>query len=132
MATVFAQVWVLCLIAFLLGALVTWLALSPARRRAAPPVVPPAEARLDPVQAAQAPPTPLPGVPRHARRTPANPAPASLESHRRRPGSPAVNALGRLRHSPPEGPIVPRQQGPRPSGEAGELFRPPSPRAPED
>ncbi|GAA4557531.1 hypothetical protein GCM10023175_62040 [Pseudonocardia xishanensis] len=123
----FAQVWMLCLLAFLLGALVTWLAVARPRRAPAPPPIEPAES-LDPVQAAQAPPTPLPGVPRHARTAAANPALAELDTARRRP---RVGALNRLRHAPPStaAPEIPRQAGPGPRGP--NLFTPPEPRSPE-
>jgi hypothetical protein len=119
-AAVFAQMWVLCLVSFVLGALLTWLAIGPARRRAQSTAVPEPVEELDPVQAAQAPPTPLPGVPRHARTASTNPALAELDSlRRRRPGAAAVGALDRLR---PPGPRIPQQPGPqdRPGG----LFTP--------
>lgn len=101
MAAVFAQMWVLCLVSFLLGALVTWLAVGPARRRPHPSAPAAAAEPMDPVQAAQAPPTPLPGVPRHARIT----------------TSPA-GGLDRLRQPGPD-PRIP-QQSRRPGG----LFTP--------
>jgi hypothetical protein len=119
-AAVFAQMWVLCLVSFVLGALLTWLAIGPARRRPQAPAVAGPVEQLDPVQAAQAPPTPLPGVPRHARTAPTNPALAELDSlRRRRSGAAAAEALERLR--PPD-PRIPPQPGPqdRPGG----LFTP--------
>ncbi|GAA1882005.1 hypothetical protein GCM10009836_74000 [Pseudonocardia ailaonensis] len=155
MGTTFVQVWVFCLAAFLVGALVTWLAFAaPARREAAalrkappaypgrtgqPPVAP------DPVRAAQAPLTPLPGVARHARRAPerpTNPALAGLDGtarQRRRPGTAAVGALDRMRHGPDagppqngQGPAIPAQGGPGarpPRNDApGGLFTPPEQR----
>lgn len=136
MAAVFAQMWVLCLLSFLLGGLLTWLAIGPARRRPAPPEPSAAPEPMDPVQAAQAPPSPLPGVPRHARRTPGtpsiagpvptNPALAGLDSvPPRRTGSAALGALDRLRHPGPEpDPQIPRQPGAH-DRRPGRLFTPP-------
>lgn len=127
MAAVFAQVWMLCLLAFLLGALVTWLAFARPRRAPVQPVPPQPAAPLDPVQAAQAPPTPIPGVPRHARPGTAHPALAELDTARRRS---RVGAVNRMRHTPPSGsPEIPRQGGPGPRGP--NLFAPPEPRSPE-
>ncbi|MCE0762642.1 hypothetical protein LWC35_06930 [Pseudonocardia kujensis] len=149
----FAQMWLLCLAAFLLGALATWLLVArPARREAARARE--AAARrdepVDPVRAAQAPPTPIPGVPRHARPSGGDPALPAL-GRRRRSGSSALGAPARLRHGTPEGPprggdagpVVPRQPGPGPRGGGADgplvppqdrghaLFTPPEPRAPE-
>jgi hypothetical protein len=150
--------WLLCLVAFLLGALLTWLLLArPARREAARArAVAEQSGRerdepVDPVRAAQAPPTPIPGVPRHARPSGGgNPALPAL-GRRRRPGSSALGAPARLRHDTPEGtsrggadgPVVPRQPGPGPRGGGSDgpvvppqdrghaLFTPPEPRPPE-
>jgi hypothetical protein len=133
-AAVFAQMWVLCLVSFVLGALVTWLAVGPARRRAQSVAPPEPAVVLDPVQAAQAPPTPLPGVPRHARTSPANPALAELDRTRgRRAAASAVGALDRLRHPEPHPrihpephPRIPPQAGPQ-DRRPGGLFTPPEP-----
>jgi hypothetical protein len=152
----FAQVWLLCLVAFLLGALLTWLLVARPAQREAARARAAAERHdepVDPVRAAQAPPTPIPGVPRHAR--PAgdgNPTPSGPD-RRRRSGSSVVGALDRQRRGIPngsrgaDGPIVPRQPGPRvrgglsdlpgdgpsipPQHRGHSLFIPPEPRAPE-
>ncbi|MCE3552484.1 hypothetical protein LWC33_13565 [Pseudonocardia sp. RS11V-5] len=153
MGALFAQMWLLCLVAFLLGALLTWLLVArPARREAARARA--AAGRrdepVDPVRAAQAPPTPIPGVPRHARTSRDGDALPAL-GRRRRSGSSALGAPARLRHGTPEGashaagdgPVVPPQPGPGPRGGGSDgpvvppqdrghaLFTPPEPRAPE-
>ncbi|GAA4714297.1 hypothetical protein GCM10023215_66860 [Pseudonocardia yuanmonensis] len=151
MGALFAQMWVLCLVAFLLGALLTWLLVARPARREAALARAAAERRdepVDPVRAAQAPPTPIPGVPRHARPSGGTPTLPGL-GRRRRPGSSAVGAPARLRHGSPEGarggdgPVVPRQPGPGPRGGTSDgpsvppqdrghsLFTPPEPHAPE-
>ena len=154
-AALFAQMWLLCLAAFLLGALLTWLLVArPAQREAARAraALEQRDEPVDPVRAAQAPPTPIPGVPRHARTSaPGNPALSGL-GRRRRSGSSAVGALDRLRPGTPDGaragdgPVVPRQPGPGSRGSSDRsddgpsvppqdrghsLFTPPEPRAPE-
>lgn len=155
MGALSAQVWLLCLVAFLLGAVLTWLLVARPAQREAARARAAAESRdqpVDPVRAAQAPAAPIPGVPRHARPAGGNPRSPGLD-RRRRSGSSAVGALDRRRRGAPngsrgaDGPIVPRQPGPRvrgglsdlpadgpsvpPQHRGHSLFIPPEPRAPE-
>lgn len=104
MVGLFAQMWALELVAFLLGAAVTWLVfVRPARRAAtraaAPPVpVPPAWA-----SAPSADPLPAPRAPEPAAPT-ADPALAELDAHARharRSGLYAADVLEQLNNTSP-------------------------------
>ena len=130
MVETLAQVWFLCVIAFLAGSAVTWLLFVRGRpRMRAHPLFRPAPPRIH-HQAASlpriehaAPPEPPP---------PAEPALANLDTHRnepaaRRPGSSAAGALDRLgvaggAHLPEAPPTVdiPAQSGPVDEPASGE------------
>jgi len=123
MVETFAQVWFLCVIAFLAGSAVTWLLFVRGRpQRPAHPLFRPAPPRIHhqagslPRLVQQAPPAEPP--------TPAEPALANLDTHRneaaaRRPGSSAAGALDRLGVAggaylpePPPAVEIPAQSGP--------------------
>lgn len=144
MGWLFVQVWVLCVVAFLLGSLVTWLLFVRPARRADPPPggqpwalgpswTDPPQARVDRELATVPPPSEPPPAPA------VDPALSGLDSRPEQPsprlGAAATGALDLLgvrgRGDEPtaaqrEGPAIPTQAGPadapQPDG------HPPSPR----
>jgi hypothetical protein len=113
MMELFAQVWILCVLAFLAGSGVTWLVLvrTPHHRPGPRPPAGTGSRRPD----RRAPEEPRPALAAPRRSVPGEPALANLDTHHgevaaRHPGSTAAGALDRLGVA--GRPSVPRQSRP--------------------